>query len=39
MYGAPPDAPALWLGVATAVLYAGAMLGLSIYAFSRREFS
>lgn len=39
MYGVPPDAPALWLGVATAVLYAGAMLGLSIYAFSRREFS
>lgn len=39
MYGVAPDAVALWLGVGMAVAYVGMMLGLSIYAFERREFS
>ncbi|WP_153115362.1 hypothetical protein [Rhodocyclus tenuis] len=39
MYGLAPDTQALALGVLAALLYAGAMLGLAIHAFSRREFS
>lgn len=39
MYGVPPDAQAFWLALAMAFLYAGAMIGLAIHAFSRREFS
>ena len=39
MYGVAPDALALWLGVGMAVAYVGVMLGLSAYAFERREFS
>lgn len=39
MYGLAPDVATLWLSVATAVLYAGALLCLAIFAFGRREFS
>jgi ABC-type transport system involved in multi-copper enzyme maturation permease subunit len=39
MYGLVPDNSALALGLLTAVLYAAAMIGLSIHSFSRREFS
>lgn len=39
MYGVMPDVVALWLGVAMAIAYALAMIGLSMVAFSRREFS
>lgn len=39
MYGLMPDGAALLLGMAMACCYALAMLGLSVHAFSRREFS
>lgn len=39
MYGLAPDSTTLSLSIATAVLYAGALLCLAIFAFGRREFS
>lgn len=39
MYGTPPDAEAMALGILAAVSYAGLMMGLAVQAFSRREFS
>ena len=39
MYGTPPDFIAFWLSGGMAVAYTGVMLGLSVHAFSSREFS
>jgi Cu-processing system permease protein len=39
MYGLAPDTVTLGLGVLMALLYIGAILGLAIHVFSRREFA
>ena len=39
MYGVAPENSVLWMSILVSLLFAGTMLALAVFAFSRREFS